>query len=139
MAFSKCVATFSSEVISMLLIAHYIDKSRIHGLGVFALDRVARGQKIWEFNPLVDIVIPLVKLKSLPSHVAQRIQRHAEFYPEEGLFILGADGDSFMNHSANPNLINLNKLGYANCDIEIDDEITCDYRSTKMMDSQSFL
>ena len=115
----------------MLLIDHFIEKSDIHGLGVFAAEAVKEGEKIWEFNTAIDIVIEFEILKTLPPHAARRIEMRAEYYPEEKIFILGADGDSYMNHSDNPNLKNFGREGYASRDMEIGDEITCDYSSTK--------
>ena len=33
----------------MLLVKTYLDKSRIHGLGVFAAQPICKGAKIWRF------------------------------------------------------------------------------------------
>ena len=113
----------------MLLIEHYVDKSPIHGLGVFSSVWVKANTKIYEFDPLIDIVIKKEALNELPLHVQQRIQMRAEFYEDAGVFILGADGDSFMNHSDDPNLFNIGRETYALRDIEPGEELTCDYRS----------
>lgn len=118
----------------MILIDHYIAPSRIHGLGVFAAEEAKSGQKIWEFNPAVDLVIPQTALKDLPQHICRHIQRSSEYYKEDEVYILGADGDAFMNHSLEPNLKSVGKTGFATRDIRIGDEITCDYRSTKVID-----
>lgn len=116
------------------MIEHHIAQSSIHGLGVFAKVNCRKGDKIWEFNASVDLVIPLSSLENLPNHVRAMIRKRAEFYPDENIFILGADGDAFMNHSDSPNLLNDGRNGFAARDIEVGDEITCDYRSTKVID-----
>jgi uncharacterized protein len=118
----------------MLLVRHYIDRSPIHGLGVFAHENIAAGTQIWAFHPAIDIVIGIDQLATLPGHVVERVQRCAEYYPDRQVFILGADGDSFMNHSDWPNLRNDGTTGYATRDIAIGDEITCDYRLTRVLD-----
>ena len=33
----------------MLLVKTYLDKSPIHGIGVFAAERIPKGTKIWRF------------------------------------------------------------------------------------------
>jgi uncharacterized protein len=123
----------------VILIDHYIAPSRIHGLGVFAAEGAESGQKIWEFNATIDIVIPETALKELPGHICRHIQRRSEYYQEERVYILGSDGDAFMNHSIEPNLRSVGKTGFATRDIQIGDEITCDYRSTNVKDfTQSY-
>jgi len=41
----------------MLLIKTYLDKSPIHGIGVFAGEFIKKGTQVWEFNPLIDIIL----------------------------------------------------------------------------------
>ena len=116
----------------MLLIKHYIAPSQIHGLGCFSSSHIKKGDRVWEFHPIIDREIPLADLAKLPTHVAETIQTHAEFLPETGIFRLAADGDFFMNHSDDPNLEDFGDWMVARRDIEIGDEITCDYRIVKV-------
>lgn len=117
----------------MLLIEHYVGLSRIHGLGVFSAVDVEKGSKIWEFNPAIDIIIKRSQLSHLPKHVVHRIEMRAEYYEQDDFFLLGADGDSFMNHSDEPNLLSKGTEGFAARRINSGDEITCDYRSTRTL------
>ena len=41
----------------MLLVKTYLDKSLIHGVGVFADEFIKKGTLMWEFNPLIDVVL----------------------------------------------------------------------------------
>lgn len=116
----------------MLLIPHFIAPSPIHGLGCFSSVNVKKGERIWEFNLIIDRVIHQSDLLGLPDHVIQLVQTHAEFYPETSEFKLGADGDFFMNHSDDPNFDSFGDFAIARREINIGDEICCDYRSTKV-------
>lgn len=115
----------------MILFEHYIAPSKIHGLGVFSAVNIKMNSKVWEFNACIDIVIKKSDLSRLPDHVVRRIETRAEFYEDEQVFVLGADGDSFMNHSDNPNLYHKGRELFASKDIIPGEELTCNYRYAK--------
>lgn len=58
----------------MLLIDHYLAKSTIHGLGVFSAEFIPDGQKVWEFHPAIDRIVPEADFESLPCHVRLMIK-----------------------------------------------------------------
>lgn len=118
----------------MILIDHYVSQSPIHGLGVFSSEVVTQDSLIWEFNPIIDRNIPVSALSNLPLHVVNKIHKHAWFHPETQSFWLGADGDYFMNHSENPTLQLIGLSFVASRNIEIGDELTCDYRVVQVLD-----
>lgn len=118
----------------MFLIDHYIAPSSIHGLGVFAAEPAAKGQLIWQFSPYIDLIIPETALPTLPPHVARRILKRSEYRRDVGQFVLGADGDSFMNHSDDPNFFDASEYtAIAGRDITVGDEITCDYNRSRVL------
>ena len=116
----------------MLLVPHFIAPSPIHGLGCFSSANIKKGKRIWEFHPIIDRIIPQSDLLGLPDHIVQLVQTHAEFVPDAAIFRLAADGAFFMNHSDDPNLEDFGDWMIACRDIEIGDEITCDYRVVKV-------
>lgn len=116
----------------MLLVPHYVAPSPIHGLGCFSSKNVKKGERIWEFHPLIDRVISESDLSALPAHIVKLIQTHAEFIPRESVFRLAADGAFFMNHSDDPNFEDFGDFAVAGRYISIGDEITCDYRVVKV-------
>ena len=118
----------------LLLIEHCIKKSPIHGLGVFTNERVTKGTSIWRFDPVLDRQIPEGELSGFPDHVQRWIKKRAQFVPARQVFILCADGDLFMNHSAEPNMSSDDRQCFALRDIAVGEEITCDYRFTKVLD-----
>lgn len=118
----------------MFLIDHYIAPSPIHGFGVFAAEPARKGQRIWEFSPYIDLIIPEAALPTLPPHVARRILERGEYRREIGQFILSADGDSYMNHADDPNFVDVGEYtAIAGRDIAIGDEITCNYRRSRVL------
>lgn len=116
----------------MILIPHFVASSPIHGLGCFSSVSIKKGERVWEFHPIIDRIIPQADLLSLPDHVVQLVQKHAEFIPDAAVFRLAADGAFFMNHSDDPNLEDFGDWMVARRDISIGDEITCDYRVVKV-------
>lgn len=116
----------------MLLVPHYVAPSQIHGFGCFSSSNVDKGERIWEFHPLIDRVIHEADLASLPVHVVKLIRNHAEFIPDENVFRLAADGDFFMNHSNDPNFELFGNHATARRTIFIGEEITCDYHFVKV-------
>lgn len=118
----------------MIVIPHYISESPVHGLGVFAARDVRKGEVIWQFDPLFDRVIPLGALAEYPDHVQTWVKTRAEFFPHRSCFVLPSDGALFMNHSSDPNLSSDGDRCIALRDIRKNEEITCDYRSTVVVD-----
>lgn len=53
-----------------------------------------------------------------------------EYLKEDGLYLLCADGDLFMNHSDDPSMISLGLRGFAARHLAPGDEITCNYRDS---------
>lgn len=120
----------------MLLIDTYLDRSPIHGIGVFAGQDIAEGALIWRFDPVIDRVISLDEFAELPPRTQAMVTRYAEFYPNESIFILSGDNDRFMNHCTKPNTRSESRHAYANRSISAGSEITCDYRSVVVLDFQ---
>lgn len=61
------------------------------------------------------------------------VQRHAEFLPEAGIFLLSADGDFFINHSDDPNIEDHGAYSVARKDIQVGEELTMDYRIVRVV------
>jgi SET domain-containing protein len=110
----------------MLLINTYLDKSKIHGVGVFSKENVNKGEQIKEERPEFEIEFNKNKLPSMPLALAKLIDTHAyERKIGSGILVLGIDNEKYLNHSDNPSV---NDEGIALKNIKIGDEITIDYR-----------
>lgn len=113
----------------MLMVSTYLAPSAIEGLGVFAAERIERGQLVWSLNPKFDIFIQVSEIESYPLHMQDYIARYT--YPHlemPGVMILDSDNGKFMNHSLRPNTdFRIFDKGYALVDIAQGEELTCNY------------
>ncbi len=114
----------------MLLVKTHIASSPLHGIGLFADERIAKGTKIWRFEPGFDVQISKEEYESLPE-VSQKFLLHYA-HLDENVFVLGSDNGRFMNHSDNPNTVGVESAdGYGETlaarNILPGEEITGDY------------
>ena len=111
----------------MLLVSHYVSRSRIHGLGVFTREPILAGSTVWRYDPMFDVDIPISVMDRLPAEAVETVLHHAEFIERLGIFRLGNDGDMFMNHSDSPSLLDFGDEMRAARDLPANTELTCDY------------
>ena len=113
----------------MIIVPTFLNKSEIHGFGVFAKGFIPKGSKIWEFNPTFDICFTEEQFEALPAATKQEVEIHL-YQPEPGgkLYYEATMG-KYMNHSREPN-VDFTEVGagWATRDIEPGEELTCDYR-----------
>ena len=117
----------------MLTIKTYLDKSTIHGIGVFTSELVSKGQKIWVWEKDLEIIVPHEFLAKLPEPAREYIKGFGYLDKEYGSYVLEFDNARFMNHSDDPavRLFRNDKGEYVMCamrDLKPGDEITSDYR-----------
>lgn len=127
----------------MLKVKTYLDKSTIHGIGLFAAEDIKEGERIWEYNPHVDIILTKEQAelyKNLPSPIY--------IYKQDGKYYLSLDNDRYINHSEDANVANGEYMfmeddyTYATRDIKAGEELTCDYREfmdDEMLEEYSFI
>ena len=115
----------------MWLIKTRVDRSAIHGLGLFAEENVSLGQRLWQPNRAFDIPVPddyNDHLMLLPKWSRDLFLRKTYIDPNSGKRMFGIDGDSFVNHSPTPNVnFDCFGVGYAKTDILAGEELTNDY------------
>ena len=110
----------------MLLVRTYLDRSAIHGLGVFAGEFIRKGTKVWRFVEGFDRAYSPKQFARLPKPAKDFIRFHG--YRVDGEIILTADHDCHMNHSDDPNTYLHNGYAIARRNIRKGEEITNDYR-----------
>jgi hypothetical protein len=121
----------------MLLVKTYLDKSRIHGIGVFAGETIRKGTKIWRFVFGFDRYYSRKRFAKLPKAAKDYIRLHGYQWGNE--ILLSMDYDTFMNHSGNPNTYFHNGYVVAQRNIAKGSEITNDYRAFKTAFCAAFL
>ena len=79
----------------MLLIDTYLDKSKIHGVGVFAKENAKKGEKIKEVRPEFEMEFDQNNLPRMPLALANFIETHS-FQKELGsnILIMGIDNET---------------------------------------------
>jgi hypothetical protein len=121
----------------MLLVRTYLDRSEIHGIGVFAGDFIPKDTRIWRFVIGFDRFYSRKQVAKLPKAARDYIKLHGFQWKNE--ILVSMDYDTFMNHSDNPNTYFKNGYVLARASIRKGQEITNDYRAFKASYCASFL
>ena len=114
----------------MLRVKTYLDKSSVHGIGVFSAQDIKVGDLVWKFVPEIDRIIEY-SFESFRDYNAQDkdfIDTYSYCDKQLNKWILSADNDRFTNHSDTPNTFAVDNGEVFACrDISIGEEITIDY------------
>ncbi len=104
--------------------------SKIHGFGVFALERIKRGTVTWRQHDLVDFPITETDLQALPEQAREFIWATSyTLASEPGIHRHCMDHGMFMNHCVRANCEYQpdRLLDIAVMDIAVGEEITTNY------------
>jgi SET domain-containing protein len=121
----------------MLLVKTYLDKSAIHGLGVFAGEPIRKGTKIWRFVEGFDRAYSPKQFAKLPKPARDFLKNYG--YRVDGEVLFTVDNDRHINHSENPNTYLKSGYAIACRNIRKGEEITNDYREFDAALCASFL
>jgi len=103
--------------------------SKIEGLGLFAKEKILKGEIIWTFTPGTVKVIAVNEFENLPKDEQQVWIDHC--YQMGDKFYMDVDDARLMNHSCEPNILDNPDDGKATLvaarDIESDEELTWNY------------
>ena len=86
-----------------MLVRNYLDKSSIHGLGVFAGEVIRKGTKIWEFTPSIDLILTENDVSRLSNIQTEWLLTYVYRELTIGKLILCSDNAKYFNFSATPN------------------------------------
>jgi len=116
----------------LLRVKTYLDKSHIHGIGLFAGEDISAGRVVWEFSPKVDLVFEPEQWSTFEGHCsAESFEQLRKYSYKEGeKYYICLDNAQFMNHcKESPNVINdySGRLNHAARDIASGEELLCDY------------
>lgn len=121
----------------MLLVKTYLDKSAIHGLGVFAAQTIRKGEKVWRFVEGFDLCYTPKQFARLPKPARDYILHYG--YGYNGEVLLTVDNDHHINHSDDANTVWSRGYLVAARDIRKGTEITNDYRDLDLEFCAAFL
>jgi SET domain-containing protein len=118
----------------MLLVRTRLASSPIHGIGLFADERIARGTPIWRYVDGFDSYVDPSVVEQLSGPAREQLLKYAYRDQESGSWALCGDDARHFNHSEVPNTVssidaNGDEIYVAAEEILPGAEITCDYRA----------
>lgn len=96
------------------------------GIGLFTTEYIEKGEVVWK-RDITDIAILRDEYKELEvKGLAEWVEKYGT-QEIDGSWFLDGDDCKYMNHSKTPNILFLDYVGVALRDIEINEELYCDY------------
>ena len=108
----------------MLLVKSYLEKSSIHGFGIFASEFIPKGTKVWEFTPGLDREWTPEQFSQLPQKAQEYILHYGWLDPITNMHRFPFDHDRFINWSKHANVGGTSDEIFALRDIERGEELT---------------
>ena len=121
----------------MILVKSKLDKSSVHGIGLFAKEFIAKGTLVWKFDERFELVLSKEELAKLSPAAKEQFLNYAYISKKTGRYILCFDDSRFFNHSLSANVkcevpenpdSDDDLVCFAVRDIKPKEELTCDYR-----------
>ena len=116
----------------MLMVETELRPSPIHGIGVFLLQPVSKGELIWRFDSRIDRVYTEEELAGLPEHMQRFLRTYSTWHEPTTLWVLCGDNARHFNHSERPTTVS-NAISFgedrAAADLAIGAELTSDYNT----------
>jgi SET domain-containing protein len=117
----------------MMLVENYVERSTLHGTGLFTRNPLIKGMLVWKHVPSFDLYFTHEQMASFPKCTQDYLGIYvwsSQSNPN-GVYY-DSDNARFTNHSDTPNLIpppNGSDFElYAAFDIPAGTELCCDYR-----------
>lgn len=116
----------------MMMVETELRPSPIHGLGVFLLKPVKKGELVWRFDSRIDRIYAPEEVASLPGHVQDFLRTYSTWHDGAGVYVLCGDNGRYFNHSDQPSTIS-DGIAFgedrAGRDLAAGEELTSDYRT----------
>jgi SET domain-containing protein len=116
----------------MMMVDTELRPSAIHGIGVFLLQPVRKGDLIWRFDSRIDRIYSDAELAELPAGLQRFLQVYSTRHDALRLWVLCGDNGRHFNHSDAPNTASLGIAfgdDVAAADLPAGTELTSDYRT----------
>ncbi len=117
----------------MLTIKTALKASHLHGIGLFADQRIPAGTVVWRFDPSFDLHFPEPAYAAAPPVQKHHLDYYGFLSKATREHIYSVDDSRFMNHSDTPNMVVTYGAGegeptmVARRDIAPGEEITVNY------------
>ena len=87
----------------MMVVPNYLDRSPIHGIGIFARDPVPAGALVWEFTPGFDQVFEQPALQALTPLQREAVLFYCYIELGRSDLVLCCDNARHFNYADDPN------------------------------------
>ena len=119
----------------MIHVKYKLDKSTIHGTGIFAEQHVGKGELIYTVSPVFDVNITQAKFESLTEVEKRKVEYWGYWFEPDKVWHVDFDDIRFINHSSTANTTqNFSQPGHpltATRDIQEGEELTQNYLEFK--------
>lgn len=129
----------------MIHIRYKLDRSAIHGIGIFADQDIQEGQLIYTVSPLLDVNITQEQFDSLSAEEKKEVRYWGYWFAPEKVWHVDFDHIHFINHSFVPNTVqDFSSSGHpltATRDIKTGEELTqnyLDFESEEVLKTRGF-
>ncbi|EIT69270.1 MULTISPECIES: SET domain-containing protein [Hydrocarboniphaga] len=118
----------------MLLVAHYVDRSPIEGLGLYCARDLRAGEPVYRYDWRFVMVMSDAEVRALPEPMRESVLRYSFRGRGEarltGAMYYCADDSRYMNHADQPSTLWIAERNeyVAARDLPAGSELTCDYR-----------
>ena len=116
----------------MMMVETEIRPSPIHGLGVFLLQPVKKGELVWRYDSRIDRTYTPEEVASLPEHMQRYLETYSTWHAGVGVWVLCGDNGRYFNHSDDPSTVSDGPAfgtDRAVRDLAAGEELTSDYRT----------
>jgi SET domain-containing protein len=116
----------------MMLVETELRPSPIHGIGVFLLQPISKGDLIWRFDARIDRVYTEAEIATVPEHMQRFLRTYSTWHQATELWVFCGDNGRHFNHSDQPTTVS-NAIAFgedrAAADLPAGTELTSDYRT----------
>ena len=112
----------------MLYVKTILKISSVHGIGLFANQFIPKGTMTWRYHSVFDMGFTRKQVDEMSVPARRLFLWYAYFDFAQNKYILCFDDQRFINHSSkNFNIISTTDHDIAARDIQIGEELLCDY------------
>ena len=116
----------------MMIVETELRPITIHGLGVFLMQPVRKGELIWRFDSRIDLVYTEEEIATLPLRAQRYLRTYTTWHEATRVYVLCGDNGRYFNHSDTPSTVS-DAISFgddrAARDLAAGEELTSDYRT----------
>ena len=117
----------------MFHIKYHLDKSSIHGIGIFADEDISEGSIVYSINDALDLIVSASDFSNLSDDERHTISHFGYLDRSSDHWHLSFDDIRFCNHSPDSNIVLKGSSLVAKKDISCGEELTQDYSEFEVL------